>query len=204
LNVLRPVGCPFFSFSVGEFEMKKILLGSFVLGVAAQSQALVWGFSVPIIDGTQEVTPTGSAAYGSASFTLDDQTWTLTGSMTTTGLPFLNAAGGTNVTGAHIHAPAPPGVNAPVVFDLVANAIGGTPIDVGNITIYAWSGTLGGDTAALLQAFIDGNAYINVHSVAFPGGEIRGQIECNGVVPEPASIAALSLGALALLRRRRR
>ena len=184
--------------------MKKLLLGSFVLGVAAQSQALVWGFSAPIIDGSQETTPTGSSAYGSASFTLDDQTWLLTGSMTTTGLPFLNGAGGTNVTGAHIHAPGPAGVNGPVVFNLLTNAIGGTPIQAGNVTIYAWSGTLGGDTASILANLIAGDAYINVHSVAFPGGEIRGQIECNGVVPEPASIAALSIGALALIRRRRK
>jgi len=90
------------------------------------------------------------------------------------------------------------------VFNLLTNAIGGTPIQVGNVTIYAWSGTLGGDTASILANLIAGDAYINVHSVAFPGGEIRGQIECNGVVPEPASIAALSIGALALIRRRRK
>ena len=190
--------------------MKKALLGCVVLGAAASSQALVWGFSVPIIDGTQEVPPTGSAAYGSASFTVDDQTWVVTGSMTTTGLPYLTAAGGPNVTGAHIHV-APAGANGPVVFDLLANSVGGTPIDVaaGAITIYAWSGVLQdhgtvGPRAVILQNFLNGTAYINVHSVQFPTGEIRGQVECHGVVPEPASIAALSIGGLALLRRRRK
>lgn len=191
--------------------MKKAILGLVVLGAASSSQALIWGFSAPIIDGWQEVpNPTGSQAYGSASFTINDQTWIVTGSMTTTGLPYRTPSGGTNVTGAHIHAIAGPGVNGPVVFNLITNAIGGTPVDVGGgITLYAWSGTLNdhptqGNRAALLAAMVNGDAYINVHSVAFPGGEIRGQIECHGVVPEPATIAAVSLGVLGLVRRRKR
>jgi hypothetical protein len=186
-------------------RMKKVLFAAMMVSTAASSQALVWGFSAPIIDGFQEVPPTGSGAYGSASFTLDDQTWILTGSMTTTGLPFRTATGAPNVTGAHIHAPGPVGTNGPVVFNLITNAIGGTPLDLpGGITLYAWSGVLGGNTAAILQNLINGDAYINVHSVAFPAGEIRGQIECHGVVPEPATIAALSIGALALIRRRKK
>lgn len=185
--------------------MKKALLGFAVLGIASSSQALVWGFSAPIIDGFQEVPATGSSAYGSASFTIDDQTWVVTGSMTTTGLPYLDANGGANVVGAHIHAPAAPGVNAGVVFNLITNSIGGTPTDLpGGITLYAWSGVLGGNQAQILTDLINGLGYINVHSAAFPSGEIRGQIDCVGVVPEPASIAALSVGALALLRRRKR
>jgi hypothetical protein len=185
--------------------MKRLLLGSFVLGVAAQSQALVWGFSVPIIDGGQQVPPTSSAAYGSGSFTIDDQTWVVTGSMSTTGLPFRTAAGGPNVTGAHLHE-APAGSNGPVVFDLLANELPGLPMDLaGGITLYAWSGVLNtGNNAAVLADFIANNGYINIHTNAFPGGEIRGQIHCEGAVPEPATIATLSIGALALIRRRRR
>ncbi|MCB8932251.1 MAG: CHRD domain-containing protein [Fimbriimonadaceae bacterium] len=185
--------------------MKKAVVGFAFLGFAAMSHAVVWGFSAPIIDGTQEVPPSGSQAYGSASFTIDDQTWLVTGSMTTTGLPYRLPTGAPNVTAAHIHAPGPAGTNGPVVFNLITNAIGGTPLDLpGGITLYAWSGTLGGNQAQILSDLIAGNGYINVHSVAFPGGEIRGQIDCYGAVPEPASIAALSMGALALLRRRKK
>lgn len=185
--------------------MKKALFGMAILGAATASQAAIWGFGAPIIDGTQEVPSSGSLATGSASFTINDQNWLVTGSMTTTGLPYRTSTGATNVTGAHIHAAAPPGSNAGVVYNLITNSFAGYPVDLaGGVTLYAWSGTLGGNQALVLSNLIAGLGYINVHSVAFPGGEIRGQIDCYGVVPEPASMAALAMGAAALLRRRRR
>lgn len=41
-------------------------------------------------------------------------------------------------------------------------------------------------------------------AVCFTGGEIRWQSRCTGRVPKPATMAALGLGAAALLFRRRR
>lgn len=185
--------------------MKKAIFGVALFGMAAASQATIWGFGVPIIDGRQEVPTSGSLAYGSASFTINDQNWLVTGSMTTTGLPYRTVTGAANVTGAHIHAAAPPGANAGVVYNLITNAYAGYPVDLpGNVTLYAWSGVLGGNQQVVLNNLIAGLGYINVHSVAFPGGEIRGQIDCYGAVPEPASMIALSMGAVALLRRRRK
>ena len=50
-----------------------------------------------------------------------------------------------------------------------------------------------------------GNAYTNIHTTLFPGGEIRGQL---ALVPEPASMMMMGLGVAGLLgydclRRRR-
>jgi hypothetical protein len=58
--------------------------------------------------------------------------------------------------------------------------------------------------AAFVQGLKDGQAYFNVHSTLFPGGEIRGQLE---VVPEPGTLLLLGstlagLGAAAWRRRR--
>lgn len=63
-----------------------------------------------------------------------------------------------------------------------------------------------GGTAALAEARLisnlkSGNAYFNIHSTTFPGGEIRTFVT---VVPEPETYAlmAAGLGLLALRRRR--
>lgn len=52
-------------------------------------------------------------------------------------------------------------------------------------------GTVAGAEAALLQGLWDRRAYLNIHTTAFPGGEIRGFLT---PVPEPASWALLVLG----------
>jgi hypothetical protein len=55
---------------------------------------------------------------------------------------------------------------------------------------------------AFLAGLASGKAYLNIHTTAFPGGEIRGFLTA---VPEPGSIALFGLGmtGLAVLRRRR-
>ena len=45
--------------------------------------------------------------------------------------------------------------------------------------------------AQAVSAIEAGETYFNIHTVAFPGGEIAGQIT---VVPEPASLTLLTLG----------
>ena len=50
-------------------------------------------------------------------------------------------------------------------------------------------GSVANADAALIQAMFDGKAYLNIHTKAFPGGEIRGFL----AVPDSAMTAALLL-----------
>lgn len=63
-------------------------------------------------------------------------------------------------------------------------------------------GTAAGASAALLNGLNSGTAYFNVHSTAFPGGEVRGFLQ---PVPEPGTWALMGLGLAAVggLARRR-
>jgi hypothetical protein len=75
----------------------------------------------------------------------------------------LNYSGLTGpATAAHIHGPAMPGQNAGVVIPFPTPATGAEG-----------SATLTEPQAADL---LDGKWYVNVHTAANPGGEIRGQL----------------------------
>jgi hypothetical protein len=57
-------------------------------------------------------------------------------------------------------------------------------------------GTAAGATGALLAGMDGGTAYFNIHTVAFPAGEIRGFLHR---VPEPAMLALLGAALAAML-----
>jgi len=97
-----------------------------------------------------------TTATGAATLSYDAATHTLTYNVTYTGLSGPAVA-------AHIHGPAEPGANAPpvVLFANAASPITGTA-------------TLTDAQAADLAA---GKYYVNVHTAANKGGEIRGQIK---------------------------
>lgn len=79
---------------------------------------------------------------------------------------------------SHIHL-AKAGANGPVVADLRLDKVIGEVEGVyakGTITAAQLKSLLlGGDLLILKEAIRTGNAYVNVHSDNFPGGEIRGQ-----------------------------
>jgi Cu/Zn superoxide dismutase len=105
----------------------------------------------------QEVPPTDSKGTGTATFTLDPASKKLTWNVTYSGL--TGDAGA-----AHIHGPAAPGANAGVAVNLAPSGVK-NPI-TGSATL----------TDAQIADLAAGKDYINIHTAANKGGEIRGQI----------------------------
>jgi len=107
------------------------------------------------LSGTQEVPPTASRGTGVMTAKLYPDTRSLDYKIEYTGLTGP-------ATAAHIHGPAATGANAPV---LVPFASAATPIAGASIL-----------TQDQVDALVAGKTYVNVHTAANPGGEIRGQI----------------------------
>jgi hypothetical protein len=143
---------------------------------------------VASLDGAQEVPPTSSTGTGSATLMLDLSLDTLTVNMSFSNL----LAPETNAT---IDGPAPPGVEAPIsLYTLDVQTPGGLSGSVDNQVITLTD--LGNYTVAQQISDLEsGLWYINVQSVLFFEGEIRGQI----VTPEPSSLALASIGIVTLL-----
>lgn len=107
------------------------------------------------LKGSNEVPANGSAAGGSGSITVAADK-TVTGNITTTGI---------EGRAAHIHTGAA-GANGPVIVALSKNGDNGWTVPAG--------AKLSDEQYA---AYVAGTLYVNVHSAAFPGGEIRGQLQ---------------------------
>jgi hypothetical protein len=108
-----------------------------------------------MLSGAQEVPPVTTNATGKGTVTIGDDK-SVSGSVTTTGV-----AG----TAAHIHE-APAGKNGPVIVPMTRSG--------DNTWTFAPGAKL---TDAQMESLKAGNLYINVHSDANKGGEIRGQLK---------------------------
>ena len=157
--------------------MSKTLL----ISALAMSMLMVAGvataqdFSGPI-DGFQEVPPVTTPATGFGCYSYDPNTLMLSYDISFGGLLGPETA-------AHFHGPAPPGLNAGVIF----------PLPPGSPKI----GMVGPLTAIQLADLSNGLWYVNIHTTLFPGGEIRGQLlggEC-----DPVSVEASSWGRVKAL-----
>jgi hypothetical protein len=107
------------------------------------------------MDANQEAPPTGTGAMGTGYAVLDSSGYRLTYRATVAALSDTFRA-------AHFHS-APPGVSGPVVH----------PVSFLNSTTgSAWTGF----PDSILAGLLNGNIYLNVHTKAFPAGELRGNL----------------------------
>ena len=112
--------------------------------------------------------PVTTTATGTATYLLRGNELTYT--VTVNGLS-------SNVTGSHIHVGAST-VAGPIVVGYTAYAVQNGVVTSGTLdltkAVASGANTISGDSLRVLLN--NGNAYTNVHSANFPGGEIRGQI----------------------------
>lgn len=161
--------------------MKKItilalLVAMLSLSLAVPAMAAGGKNFVAHLSGGEEVPAVETLAQGQVIFHLDRSGNELSYK--------LIAANIENVAMSHIHL-APAGVNGPVVVwlypsappaQLIPGRFSGVLAE-GTITAANLVGPLAGkDLSDLIAEMDGGNAYVNVHTSAYPAGEIRGQI----------------------------
>jgi hypothetical protein len=130
-----------------------ILLTAFLAAGSAHAATKVFKAT---LNGASEVPPTTSTGTGTATTTLDTATRKLTWDVTYSGLSGPAMA-------AHIHGPAAPGENAPVVVPLTGKLT--SPIKGSKIL-----------SPAQVTDLEAGKYYVNIHTAANKAGEIRGQL----------------------------
>ena len=154
-----------------------LLLGAAAIGLLPITAVAEGNAFRADLDGAQEVPPVMTETSGNAKFRVNTNESEIVVDLTVSdGNDLLGVAG------AHIHC-APAGQNGPVVAFLAGSQPVGLDGDLRirltinneNIINNACGATIG----ELVQSFRGGLAYVNVHSVANPGGVVRGQIYQN-------------------------
>lgn len=124
------------------------------------------------LKGRNENPPRESGGAGTAVFALDESGESLNYRLIVANID--------DVTQSHIHV-GPPDMNGPVVaflFGFIADGVTQNGVLAeGTITASDLVGPLiGQPLSVLVDAMRDGGTYVNVHTLEFPGGEIRAQI----------------------------
>jgi len=126
--------------------------GAALVAVPAAAESVVLKAD---LKASNEVPPNNSTATGAADATFDTATRNLTWTVTYTGLTGPAA-------GAHFHGPGEAGKNAGIVLPFQSPT---SPIK-GSQTL----------TEAQAADLLAGKWYVNIHTAANPGGELRGQM----------------------------
>ena len=133
----------------------KTLLATLAVGILFAGPAFAEKLKATL-DGKSETPPNTSAATGKADIDYDAASKKLTWKLTYSGLSGP-------ATAAHFHGPAEAGKNAGVAVAIPGAT--SSPAE-GSATL----------TDAQAADLVAGKFYINVHTAANPGGEIRGQV----------------------------
>ena len=135
----------------------KLMLATLALGAAVAFSGSAFADKMKAtLDGKTEVPPNASTGTGTADIDYDAASKKLSWKVTYSGLSGP-------ATAAHFHGPAEAGKNAGVAVP-IANP-GTSPVE-GSATL----------TDAQAADLVAGKYYVNIHTAANPGGEIRGQV----------------------------
>ena len=152
------------------------LAATLTIAIASVTASSPKNFVTPL-SGAEEVPANDTLARGAAVFQLSDDGTEMTYRLISSNIE--------NILQSHIHI-GPASENGPVVVFLYPDAPPAVLIPgrhdgvlaTGSFTAADFRGPLTGlGMDALVDALESGNAYVNVHTVQLPGGEIRGQLD---------------------------
>jgi len=204
----------------------KLLAVASALTAAVLSVASAAAATIPLgafLSPANEVPPTASTGSGTAILDLDVAAHTLRVQIAFSGLvPTAPPGAPVGTTAAHIHcclpSPFATGVNAgvatttPTFANFPLGVLAGTYDNTLNLTLASsynpafvtLVGGLANAETSLVNGLLGGLTYLNVHTSAFPGGEIRGFVV---QIPEPEAyvllLAGLAIIGISMRKRRR-
>jgi len=135
-------------------SLARISALSFAVALAIGSGSVLAASMNVKLSGSEEVPPVQTSGAGSGTITIGDD-GSVSGSVTATGF---------TPTAAHIHEGAA-GKNGPVIVPFTKDGDKFGPAAGAKLT------------PDQLKAFKAGNLYVNIHSAAHPGGEVRAQLK---------------------------